>query len=376
MGGVPCIFVGHDKLFQKSGGGVQLCNSEHMSLLEAAGFELHELRFEFDNALLDRGARYFSNGSSKAPRGLRDRLARALTSAGAKHIFFGFNLFEDLSQYVRREFPQAIQILLSHGVEAVDVLIEQRLGETVKGVRPRRAAEQRLGRELVRSAAERKWIDGVISLSPFDVEIEKWLGTKACLWAPATISDAPLAMQPIGGRVGCVSTLDHSPNWAGLIQLFEALQEAATPSGFEVRLVGQPKKIGAEIAGKFPFVRYLGPLSDLDLAREATTWCSFINPIFVNAKGRSTKIGLALGWRLPIATTELGVRGYIWDQAMLPTAGTPSELARLVIDQSEVSNFDHHRKMTEAIAGRAPGRAQVAEEIRAFVEAIQKDKRH
>jgi hypothetical protein len=255
----------------------------------------------------------------------------------------------------------------------VDVLIEQRLGETVKGVRPRPAAEQRLGRELVRSAAERKWIDGVISLSPFDIEIEKWLGTKACLWAPATISGARLTMQPMGGRVGCVSTLDHSPNWAGLIQLLEALQEAAPLSGFEVRLVGQPEKIGAEIAGKFPFVRYLGPLSDLDLARETATWCSFINPIFVNAKGRSTKISLALGWRLPIATTGLGVRGYVWDQVLLPTAGTPSELARLVIDQSELSNFDRYRRMTEAIAERTPSRVQVAEQIRAFVEAAQKD---
>jgi hypothetical protein len=347
-----------------------------MALLEEAGFQLHELQFEFDNSLLDRAVRYFSAGRSASPRGLRDRLAQALTSAHANHVFFGFNLFEDLSQDIRRKFPRVTQILLSHGVEAVDVLIEQRLGETVQGVRPRKAAEQRLGRELVRSAAERRWIDGVISLSPFDVEIEKWLGTKACLWAPATISDAPLAMRPVEGRVGCVSTLDHSPNWAGLIQLLEALQEAATPPGFEIRLVGQPKTIGAEIAGKFPFVRYLGPLSDHDLRLEAATWCSFINPIFVNAKGRSTKIGLALGWGLPIATTRLGVRGYVWDQAMLPTAGTPSELARLVIEQSELSNFDRHRGMTGAIAEQTPSRAQVAQKVRAFVEAARKDGGH
>ena len=100
------------------------------------------------------------------------------------------------------------------------------------------------------------------------------------------------------------------------------------------------------------------------------------NPIFVNAKGRSTKIGLALGWRLPIATTGLGVRGYVWDQVMLPTAGTPSELAQLVIGQSELSNFDRYRRMTEAIAERTPSRVQVAEQIRAFVETVQKGSRH
>jgi hypothetical protein len=61
---------------------------------------------------------------------------------------------------------------------------------------------------------------------------------------------------------------------------------------------------------------------------------------------------------------------------MLPTAGTPSDLARLVIEQSALSNFDRYRGMAGAIAEQAPNRAQVAQTVRAFVEATRKDGGH
>jgi len=368
MSGIPCVLVGHTKLFGGSGGGVQHCTREHVALLEAGGFAIRKLEFEFDNSPFDRIARRFSSPRDNPPTGLLGRLDQALRLTQARHVFFALDAFEHLSRSLRRAFPHVTQILLSHGVEAVDVLVEQRLGETVKGGRPGAALARKLGRELVVSAARRKWLAGVVVLSPFEIEIEKWLGTKASLWAPAIILEKPLSMKPMEGRIGCVTTLDHPPNAAGLIQLLEALQ-APEFSG-EFRLVGQPGERGASIAAQFPFVRYLGSLSDDDLRQEASTWCSFINPIFVCAKGRSTKVGQALGWSLPIATTEFGVRGYIWDQTLLPTPATPASLAQLVIEQSRLSNFDRHRRMTQAIAAISPRVDTVGQQVRTFVRAV------
>ena len=366
-----CILVGHTNLLRGTGGGVQLCNREYKALLEAAGFQIHELAFTYDHSPLDRIFRRVGFSTRRAaPKGLEEELARALQSSGARHVFFSLDLFGDLSEAIRRRFPQTIQILLSHGVEAIDAALEQTLCRTAENARTGALAQLRLGRELVHAAEARRWIDGVITLSPLEITFEKWLGTKACLWAPAVIADGSLAWKPVEGRVGSVSTLDHPPNAVGLTDLFQALSARQLAPQFEFRLVGQPKNTGAAIARRFPFVRYLGSLSDSDLRQEAASWCSFVNPIFVGAKGRSTKIGMALQWGLPIATTEWGVRGYVWDQAVAPTPATPEALAALVVAQSHAPDFDRFRKMTATIISASPGLDTVAAQVRSFIAAL------
>src|SRR5207249_1785916 len=115
---------------------------------------------------------------------------------------------------------------------------------------------------------------------PFEVEIEKCLGTRSALWVPRSITEAPLKWRPVDGRVGCVSTLEHPPNLHGLIQIFDTLEDNVPPE-FQFRVVGQPTSKGRALEGRYPFVKYLGVFSDEELRSEAATWCCFIHPMFV-----------------------------------------------------------------------------------------------
>src|SRR5262249_41677476 len=193
--------------------------------------------------------------------------------------------FPELSLKLRRRFPEVCQVLLSHGVEGVDFCIDQQL-RRVRGTenRYRATAERMLGQQLLYEAEQRHWLNAVLTVSPFEVEIEKWLGSRRVLWVPRTIIEPQLMAQPVDQRVGCVSTLDHPPNADGLVQLLDGLNDKVSRD-FRFRLVGQPVRQGTVLAQRYPFLDYLGPLSDAELRLEATTWCCFVHPIFLYAKG-------------------------------------------------------------------------------------------
>jgi hypothetical protein len=225
-----------------------------------------------------------------------------------------------------------------------------------------------IGRQLLEEVEQRRWIDAVLTLSPFEAELEKWLGTAKIHWVPRTIIECTLEFNSVDGRVGCVSTLDHPPNFWGLVQLFDALDEAA-PDSFRFRLVGQPRDAGRQLAKRYSFVEYLGPLSDQQLRQEAGTWCCFAHPLFEYAKGCSTKLGVCLGWGLPVATTEFGVRGYRWDVQAVPLAKTPVELASLVLARCTAAHFATHRQAMTAIWKNTPSASSIGSDIRDFLLA-------
>jgi hypothetical protein len=181
-----------------------------------------------------------------------------------------------------------------------------------------------------------------------------------------TIPRDGLVCRPVDGRVGCVTTLDHPPNFSGLTRLLEALDGKA-PSNFRLRLVGAPASCGARLARRHGFVDYLGPLTDDALRAEAATWCCFVNPIFVYSKGCSTKLAVALGWGLPIATTRYGARGYLWDESAIPLADDPKALADLVLARSSAAAFPTHCRATDAIVAMSPDLVRVGAQIRDFV---------
>jgi hypothetical protein len=214
---------------------------------------------------------------------------------------------------------------------------------------------------------QRRCIDAVLTLSPFEVEIEKWLGAKKALWVPRTIMEPALAMAPIDQRVGCVSTLNHAPNFEGLIKVFEALEQRCSPA-FRFRLVGSPSNIGDQLAKRFSFLDYLGFLSESQLRTEAATWCCFVNPIFEYAKGCSTKLAVALGWGLPIATTEYGARGYCWDVNQLPLARSPTELAKFVLERAVLTAINKYQKQSAGIRAQTPDIQSTGNQIRAFLD--------
>jgi hypothetical protein len=370
--GPSALLVSYHKYLLRDGGGVQLCNREYMESLNRAGYELHTVSFDFPRDILSRFRRRLSPEIwyTRAPAELFELVSRALATTKAQTIFFGHTMFADLSRQLRHEFPSVQQVLLSHGAEGLDFCIEENLrrgNSTERHFRP--IAERMIGRSILDQMKQRRSIDAVLTLSPFEVELEKWLGAPKALWVPRTIMESPLAMSPIDQRVGCVSTLNHAPNFDGLIRVFEALEQKCSPE-FRFRLVGSPSDIGDQLAKRFSFLDYLGFLSESQLRAEAATWCCFVNPIFEYAKGCSTKLAVALGWGLPIATTEYGARGYCWDGSQLPLARSPTELAEFVLERAELTSIEKYRQQSAKIRAQTPDIQAIGGQIRGFMDRV------
>ena len=223
-----------------------------------------------------------------------------------------------------------------------------------------------LGRALLDEREQRRHLDAVITLAPLDAEIEQWLGARKVFTIPRTITRDRLVLQPVDGRVGCAATLDHPPNSSGLTRLFGAL-DGKVPANFRLRLVGGPPACGETLVRRYGFVDYLGALDDEALRAEAATWCCFVNPIFVYSKGCSTKLAVALGWGLPIATTRYGARGYRWDERVAPLADDPTELSEHVLARASAAQVPTHCRATDAIIARSPDLARLGAQIRDFV---------
>jgi len=366
---IPAIFLDARGALETSGGGVQMCNREFSAALAAAGFAVKLVPFELDR-------RFFTRIVNRARPNLRPvvmppKLPRAAEKAvvgtNACFVFYGLTRFVGLSKHLRARFPQLRQVLLSHGVESVDFYLEQKIRRDAGTEnRPRHQAVRMLGEEILREGELRQYIDAALVLSPFEAELEKWLGTPAVHWVPRTIIERPLAAMPVNRRVGCVSTLDHPPNHDGLVRLFDALI-GKVPKDFRFRLVGRPDSAGHALAGRYPFVEYLGSMDDAVLRREASTWCCFVHPLFVYAKGCSTKLAVGLGWGIPVATTEFGARGYHWDTTALPLAQTPEQLAAAVLDRSCMRRFAEFQAQTRRLVELTPTLGTVAENVREFL---------
>ena len=362
------LLVSYHRFLEPEGGGVQVCSREYITSLEAAGFDLEFLPFEFPRNLLERLRRKVSPEiwHTSAPPQLFHKIVDAIENRRAEFVFFGHTMFGGLSRKLKQNHINVRQVLLSHGAEGFDFCLEQQIRrQTNSENRSQPSAERMIGQSLLQQMDQRRWIDAVLTLSPFEVEIEKWLGSPKTLWLPRMITAAQLDASPVDQRVGCVSTLDHPPNHQGLVELLSALATVVSPS-FRFRLVGAPQTAGSTLTTQFPFVQYLGALSDSQLRSEAATWCCFVHPLFVYAKGCSTKLAVGIGWQLPIATTVYGARGYIWDKNLLPLAEDPKSLVEFVLQRSVAANVKKYREQTESIAALAPTLGQTAENIRRF----------
>ncbi len=348
-----------------SGGGVQVCNEDYRRLLGVAGFALTEVPFDLDTRFPMRiVARIYGRMRSAAvPRGLTERVRQAVAEQEAQFVFFGLTRFTALSRDLRRSLPNVKQVLLSHGTETIDYCIAKELAWR-NGARNRSTGRtgRVVGVELLGEFELRRYIDAALTLSSFEEELEKWFGTPVAKWIPRFIRGNPLNTVPVDGRVGCVATLSHPPNKHGLWSLCDAL--ARRKASLEFRIVGGPEHEGRMLSDRYSFVNYLGPLGDEALRYEASSWCCFVNPLFVNAKGCSTKLALGLGWNLPIATTGFGARGYQWDPTLLPLAHTAEELAETVEERSRADSFREGQSQTQAVAQQMPSISEVAAMVR------------
>jgi glycosyltransferase involved in cell wall biosynthesis len=365
----PALFVSPAPVLRTSGrvGGVQICTREYMDTLREAGYNLRVLGYDPDRRFLTRvrktiWPRPYANN---LPPELAERIL-AEARAGVETIFLNLVDLTPLAARLKRGLgAKAKIVLLSHGLESVDYLHFLR----ARGFQePFHRLGQNdlltLSRKLVAECEHRRHIDHVFCLAPFEAEMERWLGARRVDWLPRTIPDHPVNWQPRYARLGYVGTLDHPPNAEGLVLFLRAFRQVMDPL-VRVRLVGGPVKKANELAAQFPFLDYLGALSDRELHEEAGTWNAFLHPMFCYARGCSTKLAVALGWQIPVLTTPSGCRGYVWREGVLPLADTPEELARLAVNLLDPENAYAARDQITAVVRSSPTLAEVAAKVRA-----------
>jgi len=257
-------------------------------------------------------------------------------------------------------------VLLSHGLESTDLLHFIRLHDMLPlSGRIRPTATLVLGRTLWMEMRSRASIDLVCVLSPFDAQLEAWLGSSRTCWLPRRVLPSPLQWRPQYGRLGWVGTLDHAPNLDGLVKILDRLK---LPLNARVRVVGAPHRTGGWLSDRYPCVDYLGMLDDAALRAEASTWMAFLNPIFCQARGCSTKLATALGWHLPVVTTSIGRRGYMWSEGGVTEAATPDEFVRCCLDLLDPAIARKARDRVIKASDTSPRTRDISQMLRAALD--------
>jgi glycosyltransferase involved in cell wall biosynthesis len=364
------LFVSFQGFLQNAKGGAQVCTNEYIDVIRAAGIDLTVLPFGLDRRPITRALRQLNSSPyfRAFEPSLPSTVAGLVQQTPFDFVFLNQVSLATLASRIRPLLPEKCKIVvLSHGLESTDLLHFLRLrGQFPLRGRVRPTAASLLGSVLLAEAEVRTHVDIVCTLSPFDEDLEKWMGTRHAAWLPRVVKSNPLPWRPFGRRLGFVGTLDHSPNLEGLVAVLEALGEREL-APFNVRVIGGPSEVGAWLAARYACVDYLGAIDDTALAHEAATWSAFLNPIFCQARGCSTKLAMALGWEIPIVTTPQGRRGYVWGKGELAEARTPHEFASLCMGLFDDEKAREAQEAVRLVTSTSPGVASVAQQLRGIV---------
>lgn len=313
------LFVTNKQHVGEGHGGVQTCSREYLALLAAANINVEMLEIEADRRPLTRLTRQLRT-SAYTGSVASDDLHRMEAAAERADIVFlnQVNLASALARLGNPERVRSKVILLSHGAEVTDLLNLVRTRQDLPVTRRLRPTPSvSLRNVLIDEITSRVGIPAAVCLSPFDADFERWLGVRDAIWIPRTVKTNPLSWRPIENRFGFLGTLDHAPNLDGLVKVLDLIESRGLCQ-LEIRIVGGPPRLGQWLTQRFGFVKYLGALDDALLETEAATWSAFLNPIFCQARGCSTKLATALGWQIPIITTLVGFRGYVYEEGRIP----------------------------------------------------------
>lgn len=365
------LFISQSNFLKSGGGGVQICTREFIDVIKAADVDLTVLPFEPDRRFSTSLRRLVDSSPFVRPFApdLLPKIEAAARQTAFDFVFLNQEVLAALGPFLRSTLGEGCKIIvLSHGLEHTDLLhfIRLRRRLPISG-RTRPTASMLLGRIFLAEQHFRQFIDGVCAISPFDADVERWLGTRHVVWLPRAVTSKPLAWQPTAGRLGFVGTLDHAPNLEGLVAILEVMAREQT-QGLTVRVVGSTD-IAKWLRTRFAHVEVLGPLDDAALAIEAATWTAFLHPIFCLPRGASTKLALGLAWEIPVVTTAAGRRGYVWREGGPVEVDTPEAFvaACQALDPAAAQRARHD--VQRAVA-TSPTVDSVAAQMRSFLAAL------
>lgn len=340
-------------------GGVQICTREYMELLEGCGFNLTILpvspRRNIQHRILTR---IFPDPYSRYDESsIADRAISRVVDGNISVIAINQVNLLPVGAILKDRLDREIKILaLSHGNESGDTLHE--VLRRSSGWFDRLAGAFQMGRMLIQEARLfTHVVDLMLCMSEIEQQINAWLGIERSMVVPRTFSPNFLDWSPVPGRFGFVGTLNHLPNHEGIRRLLKALerQHRTDSPDVDVRIVGGPKDSGRALENRFPTVTYCGRLSQEDFKREAATWGLFLNPIWWNARGATTKLAQAVNWGVPVVTTTAGMRGYTWSKGRVRVADTPIDMATLLIEASrEPKRLQQYAEEIRTVAHNGP----------------------
>jgi glycosyltransferase involved in cell wall biosynthesis len=363
------IFLTHkESLYSEITGGVQLCSQEFHNILDDdSEISLEDYYVPYTKAIFQRvQIKYgMDNYSVFDVKKEAPTLLSYIDREKIGIVFINMATSVRFAKPIRQKFGSGVKIiLLSHGNQSCDFLhLITKPVNQLSAVR-KQLNKIRLGKLIATEAEYRvKWLDGVVTLSETEKQIENWYGAKKASFLPRRLYKDFLTREHVAGRIGFVGRLDHPPNYQGVIIFLEEL--AKQKHNLQIRLVGAPPSYGTKIKKQFPFVEYLGELSDNDLVKEVASWAFFLNPVWWYSTGASTKLSRAISWGLPIVTTTAGRRGYEWKKGSLLIADSPAEMVTKLMNESKSSDrINYWKEQTEMVAENGPSQDELVQKIR------------
>lgn len=343
---------------------MQWCTREYIDTIKTAWNCVTMLPFGFDRRLSSRALRRLFPSPFRYLQqpSLVKEIVTTVHSLGIDCIFLNNMDAAVLAPGLRAAGLKHKIVYLSHGVELTDVINNLRMNNDFAASADR--SSRWLGDLIKLEISIRSAVDAVVCISEEDRIFEYWLGAPKTVFLPRQVGRNNLELKPVQGRVGTVSTLDHGPNMDGIRQLAEQLDRIG---GVDLRLIGGPYQLGRDLQDRFRSISYLGRLTDAELEYEAATWGAFVNPIFCQARGASTKVATALGWGLPVLTTPQGARGYRWNRDTLPLSESVESLADVCRDAATAGFQSALSNRAATIANLAPSCDETATMLRDFL---------
>ncbi len=358
-----------DKLLPE--GGVRLCTQEYIDLLSKL-FDISIFTVENKMSLVYRiqvklGINQYSDFSVQ-PR--MNELNDLVTKNNIKFIFLNQSNTAKFGLALKKFWGNKVTIFIcSHGNESGDLLHSVTRFNNTLPIFHKILANWTLGRTIRTEVNQRAiGIDGVLTVSEVEFQIENWLGAKKVFLVPRTITIDTKYFNGALGIVGFMGDLSHAPNYHGIKSVCDEIMEIGNYEGLSVRIVGSSKDWGMTLQRNYPFVKYLGYLTNAELEKECESWSFFLNPVFYYSRGVSTKLAKALGMGLPVITTNMGNRGYKWSKGTLPMVHSPKEMANAILELAfDIDQINYYRSQVVEIVNSSPTHQELAGQLEAFI---------